>query len=508
MYAQQPQMASFDEDYELADPNPAATIQAFRAFGYDVAAAVADLVDNSISAGAKRIDIHFEWDGADSYAYFLDNGRGMSGARLKEAMRAGTASPNAVRDISDLGRFGLGLKTASFSQCKVLTVSSTDASADPIQKNWDLDYVGQCNEWRLKRGPGPIAKTVLSKLGGKHPRPGTLVIWESMDRLIAEQDVGDAHAHGRFLKMLERVQKHLSMVFHLFLSGPSKIKITLNGDPIIAWDPFLSGESATQETPAELHYLKNHQIKVTPYVLPHHSKITDAQYLLAEGPRGWADMQGFYVYRNKRLLVAGDWLGLGIRKEEHYKLARIKIELPNALDQEWQLDVKKCTAIPHPQVQSRLKRIAQATRSRASEIYRHRGKALVRKAGGKHIFVWEQKVRRGKCSFSINREHPLVALALQKRDRGSISALLRLVEETIPAELIQQLQNEKPDSMSPPFETSASPDLIRMLEELYDALVSTGKTHRDALSQLAFTEPFNKYQELIPSLEARLKRKG
>ncbi len=501
-------MTTSTEEYEMADPNPAATIHAFRAFGYDVTSAIADLIDNSISAEAKRIEVYFHWDGEASYAYVLDNGRGMAEERVKEAMRPGTSHPDHQRDAADLGRFGLGLKTASFSQCKILTISSTDSSAAPVQKNWNLDYVNEHNAWRLLKGPGTVAQKVLAKLGTKHPRPGTVVVWESMDRLIAEQEVSDKDAHRRFLNTLDRIAKHLSMVFHQFLSGPSRIKILLNDEPIEAWDPFLSGEPATQEPASEIHFLRDHKIKVTPYILPHHSKITDKQYDLAQGPRGWADMQGFFVYRNKRLLVAGDWLGLGFRKEEHYKLARIKIELPNALDHEWQLDVKKCTAIPHPQVQSSLKRIALATRSRASEIYRHRGKVLARKSGARHIFVWQEKIRKSKRFFSINREHPMVMHAFEKKDRASINALLRLVEETIPAEYIQQLQNETPDSMSPPFETSSSPDLIRMLEELYECLRKAGKSHKDSISQLTFTEPFDKYPELIPSLEARLKKKG
>jgi len=308
--------------------------------------------------------------------------------------------------------------------------------------------------------------------------------------------------------MLERISKHLSMVFHQFLAGPNRIRILLNEEPIEAWDPFLAGETATQEIAAEIHLLRGHKIKVTPYVLPHHSKITDAQYELTEGPRGWTDMQGFYVYRNRRLLVAGDWLGLGFRKEEHYKLARIKIELPNALDHEWQLDVKKCTAIPHPEVQASLKRIALATRSRASEIYRHRGKVLARKSPGHNVFVWQEKIRKGKRFFSINRSHPIVLRAFKDLDRQAVSALLRLVEETIPAEYIQQLQNEAPDSMSGPFETSSSPELIRMLEDLYTSLRKTGKAHKQCLTELAYIEPFNKYPELIPALEVRLRKAG
>ena len=499
-------MTTSNDNYEITDPNPAATIHSFRAFGYDVTAAIADLIDNSISAKAKEIRIHFHWDGEASYAYILDDGEGMSEPELKEAMRPGTTHPNTERAVTDFGRFGLGLKTASFSQCKILTVSSAKATTTPVQRNWNLDYVNDHNEWRLLKEAGPLAEKVLSKLGTKHPRPGTVVIWECMDRLIANQDVADKKAHLGFLKTLDRIAKHLAMVFHQFLSGPKPVKIYLNGDPIVAWDPFLTGEVSTQDLASDFLFLKDYCIRVTPYVLPHHSKISDAQYKLAEGPRGWPDMQGFYVYRNKRLLVAGDWLGLGYRKEEHYKLARIKVELPNTLDHEWQLDVKKCTAIPHPLVQSSLKRIAQLTRNRACEICRHRGKVIARKSDMKHVFVWQEKTRRGKQFFSINRDHPIVSRALKQPDKANVNALLRLTEETIPAEYIQQMQNEKPDSMSPPFETSTSPDLIRILEEVYWCLRKEDKSHKDTIAQLVCTEPFDRFPELIPMLEERLEK--
>src|SRR5439155_3815390 len=133
-------------------------------------------------------------------------------------------------------------------------------------------------------------------------------------------------------------------------------------------------EPATQRLPTEDLPFQARRVHVAPYVLPHVSKLDAAAHADASGSRGWNAQQGFYVYRARRLLVAGDWLGLSrMQQEEHYKLARIRVDLNNAMDEAWQIDVRKAAArIPGP-LQPELNRIAQATRRRAAEAYRFRG---------------------------------------------------------------------------------------------------------------------------------------
>ena len=129
------------------------------------------------------------------------------------------------------------------------------------------------------------------------------------------------------------------------------------------------------------------------------------------GSREWNSRQGFYVYRNRRMLVAGDWLGLPFTKEEHYKLARIQVDIPNAMDQDWQIDVRKSRVRPPGVLRKDLERIANLTRKRAVEIYRHRGKIVARSRSAGHTFAWQRKVKNGTIFYCLDRKHPLISKA-------------------------------------------------------------------------------------------------
>lgn len=489
-------------DFEVAAPRADAMIQSLRAFGYDLATAVADLIDNSISAGAKNIRVVFHWSGADSSFSLIDDGRGMSEADLFEAMRPGTRSPLESRDPRDLGRFGLGLKTASFSQCRRLTVRSKRNDGGPATRCWDLDYVTRCGEWRLLKSCSASSERFLSELDSLES--GTVVLWEIMDRLVADTYVDDAHSHNRFLERVEQVHKHIAMVFHRFLERPNGIKVWVNDQPVKPWDPFLSREKATQCLTDEVMPLFGKSMNVRPYVLPHHSKISSDMHINAAGPRGWNAQQGFYVYRNDRLLVDGDWLGLGFQKEEHYKLARISIDIPNSLDSEWKIDVKKSIARPPAQLRERLKRIARLTRDSASAVYRHRGQLTTRHALPQ-CFVWEERVRHGKRFYCVNREHPLVKDALiESESKPKLRALLTLLEETVPVPMIAISNAENPDRQGVPFEHLPAKELQLVLAEIYRSLRSGGLSAEDAKARIAVMEPFDRYPEHVASLDGEL----
>jgi hypothetical protein len=482
------------EDYEIVAPEPGALIESLRAFGYTPQTAIADLIDNSITAGARNIWVYFTWNGDGSYITIRDDGTGMTPEELVAAMRAGSQNPLNRRTRKDLGRFGLGLKTASFSQCRILTVSSNVSGSPITTRRWDLDYVGKTSEWRLLHGTTHGSEQRISEL--EDLKSGTLVLWECMDRIVGNDRVDDQKAEKRFLKNISNVEQHLGMVFHRFIEDLKGITIYINGHKIEAWDPFLSNESTTQQLQEERLHLNGDVIRVHPYVLPHHSRLSSTAYDRGGGPRGWNAQQGFYVYRNRRLLLAGDWLGLGIRKEEHYKLARIAIDLPNSMDQEWDIDVRKSRARPPGILQEDLRRIARITRERAIDVYRHRGKVLSRKTSGNDIFVW--------IKFRINHEHALIANLLQissQEDRTRIEALLRLIEETIPVPLIMLENSEHPDAQFIPFEGVASSEVLGIIKEFYRSLRHRGISSTKAKERLIVLEPFQDFKELIMSLD-------
>jgi hypothetical protein len=476
------------DEFDLVEPNAGALIESLRAFGYTPETAVADLVDNSITAGARNIDIEFSWNGPDSRVTITDDGTGMAVVELVDAMRAGSKSPRAKRDPSDLGRFGLGLKTASFSQCRMLTVVSKAKGSDPASRRWDLDEVVGSGEWRLLHGPTPWGAGRLAELG--KAKSGTTVIWERLDRLVDHSDAEDSSAQRRFLAIADRVAAHLSMTFHRFLSG-RRLSIRLNGVELARWDPFLESNPACQALGLELIRCADGEIEVQPFVLPHRSKLSADDFKLAGGARGWNDLQGFYVYRNERLLVAGDWLGMRFTKEEHYKLARIRVDIPNNTDELWQIDVRKSVAVPPPEVRESLNRLAKITRERAVEVYRHRGKVVTRQADRGISPLWHEKVRHGRISYEINREHDAVAAALADPTVKSVKTLLRLVEETVPIPLIAINSAERPEEHAVPL-GDATPRAARSLAvEVYRAV-----------RRVLATDPFHLYPELHEALDA------
>ena len=484
-------------DYDIANPGATELFESLRAFGYDLPTALADVIDNSISAGARNVWIELKWAGRGSRILIRDDGRGMTESRLVEAMRPGSASPLDDRDPEDLGRFGLGLKTASISQCRCLTVLTRAPGSDGAVRRWDLDYIASTGtgEWRLLKGDALISAEDRALLDGQ--ASGTVLFWDRLDALVGDVEPEDETGQRHFRERAEAVRDHLAMVFHRFLKGRGAIRLHLNGRRVEPWDPFMEDSDAIEPLPEEDLGRAGDQVQVKAFILPHHSRISADEHAAAAGPRGWNEHQGFYIYRNRRLLVAGDWLGLGMQKEEHFKLARIRIDLPASADLPWQIDVKKCRARPPAAMRNDLLRIARTARSRASSIYRHRGKVIQRTLGDGRVFLWKHLTKHGRTFYKINREHPLVEKVLSTvTAKGPVRALLSLVEQTIPAPLIVVNNAEAPDSLAQPFEDSPA-ELRRAMAEVFSALVEGGAARSEAARALLAMEPFNGFPDLV-----------
>jgi Histidine kinase-, DNA gyrase B-, and HSP90-like ATPase len=429
-------------EWDEIPPHAASLIEGLRSFGYNLPMAIADLIDNSIFSGAKRVWLQFHWEGDRSSISIVDDGSGMDEAKLLEAMRLGTTNPLAVRDPLDLGRFGLGLKTASFSQCRKVTVRTRRHRNSIVTRCWDLDLIARANAWQLSRAAGPCASKFSSRLDSL-PH-GTAVVWESLDRLVEGAETESDEDEGLFLGCADSVRDHIASVFHRFLSGPRPIQVLLNNNPVKPWDPFLEDETATLNLAPEKLRLNGTVIEIHPVVLPHLSKVSAETHERAAGTRGWDLQQGFYVYRNRRLIVPGDWLGLkSWRPESTYKLARIRVDVPNTLDLAWGIDVTKSKAIPPRELRGDLERIGLHTRSVAKRIYTQRGARLMPSTQSERIFLWEQRAKHNQVAYRLNRDHPLVrAAAAESPDKPKFTALLRLIEETLPVPCRRSIQNQ------------------------------------------------------------------
>ncbi len=485
-------------DFDVVGPRADALMESLRATGYSLPDAIADLIDNSLAASARNVWLSFHWAGADSSVSVVDDGLGMTCPVLVNAMRMGSRNPLEERAASDLGRYGLGMKTASISQARSLTVASR-VSGDPeiSIRRWDLDQIASARDWRLLRSATEEGITRLSVL--KNMSQGTVVIWEKLDRAVGAASASDVKARRQFLEAIRGVEAHVAMVFHRYMSGPRAVALWINDQRVAPWDPFLADHPATQRLPSEVLGPAGSPIVVEPYILPHHTRLTEEQHSTAGGPAGWNAQQGFYIYRNRRLLLAGDWLGLGYRKEEHYKLARILVDLPNSMDHEWEIDVRKSKARPPPAIRDELRRIARITRDRAVTVYRHRGKTIARSAQASPMFVWQRRVRSQRVSYIINREHPLIKEALQAgpADNPTLNRLLRLIEEYIPVQQIWVDAAEGDETQSQPFESAASEEVIEMIRMLYRAYRLSGMSHAEALGRLSSTEAFGDRYELV-----------
>lgn len=486
-----------------APPRAAAMLESLRGLGYSSAAALADIVDNSISAGATEARIEFTWDGPNSRISILDDGRGMDDAELESALRLGDKNPLDARDTRDLGRFGMGLKTASFSQCRRLTVASVKHSAESCLR-WDLEELAahSDSDWLLYEGPAKGSKPYLAGLKGK--RSGTLVLWESMDRIVS-----DGYTADDFNNLVDSVESHLAMVFHRLIQGPRpRFKLLLNGRAVAPWDPFMNGHPAKPWSSPTTHHSTDYgSVSVQCHVLPHRDKLTPAEFDESGGPAGWTAQQGFYVYRNERLLLAGGWLGLGNarawNREEAHRLARIRIDIPNTADADWKIDVRKSTAWPPVSLRPWLMALAENTREKARRVFAYRGTPTPAQGNIPIEQAWRVERVKAGMRYRIEETHPSVTAVLANAGTLGplVKAMLRVIEETVPVQRIWLDTAENKETPRTGFEGEPNEAVVEVARVLFDDLIERkGLSAAEARKSLLRTEPFQKYPALVAKL--------
>jgi len=295
------------------------------------------------------------------------------------------------------------------------------------------------------------------------------------------------------------VKKHLSMVFHKFIDDG--LNIYFKERKIKSWDPVMLGYAGLQPKPESK--IEGDRIALKGFVLPHRSKLDPEGYEYGKGPKdSWISHQGFYIYRNNRLLVAGDWLGL-FKKEIHYDLCRIGIYLPNDLDEDWQIDIKKSVARPPLKHRDKINSIAKDTRAKALDVYRNKGQNLKRKVSKDQFSpLWESKVRHGKIFYTINREHHLISELLSKSKdiKKDINTVFRFIEETVPVPSITYNENKNFNPHGIPFEGSDNAELLNVIQSMYDGLINKGKSSKQAKLIILNIEPYSHYPEYVEKL--------
>lgn len=414
-----------------ASPYAASLIEGHRDIGYSLETAIADIIDNSITATARKIEIFADTVSDDPFVAIVDDGKGMSEPELIDAMRLGSKNPLAERDPKDLGRFGLGLKSASFSQCRRLTVLSRNEHGT-TSATWDLDVVAQRKNWMLDVADNMDGVRDLSWF----PTKGTAIIWEKLDRLsggISNDRIKRAEHMNAALAIAEL---HIRLVFHRFLEGTRpKLRISLNGRPLKPIDPTAHNHKACQIEPEEDLPLAQGKVVVQCFTLPHHKMMSEAEWREIGGPEGHLRSQGLYIYRGDRLIIAGGWMGLA-RQTELTKLCRVRVDIPNSMDALWKIDVKKASAQLPPAVSARLRRVIESFLGTSKRTYRSRGQKLVEH--DRHP-LWVRILQDNKIVFRPNLEHPVFQKfgdELPQEFRSGFETCLKLLGSGLPIETL------------------------------------------------------------------------
>ena len=486
-------------------PKASTLMGSLRSMGYSFESAVADVVDNSISAHARNIRILFPSNPMDELALgILDDGDGMTDDVLFEAMRYGCLSAEEERSEEDLGRFGMGMKSASLSQCRRLTVISYEGK-NLNGYTWDYNHIVETQDWMIQELEAREIDELpyISRL--KNQGVGTLVIWQDFDVL---SNSSGGQVYSSLVDLRSSLEKSLALIYHRYLSGgaSSRLHIYINELDIKPLDPFLEQHpKTTSKKEIELDVKDSSGIeriiKIRPFILPFATELKEKDKQLIGGVENLRAKQGFYIYRNKRLIIWGTWFGLK-QRAELTKNARIRVDIPNSLDDIWSIDIKKQQASIPKQILHRLKKAVEEALDFSVRQQNYRGRT--RKVNENIDYIWDRKEGRNNTFFyQINRESKLFQFVRDKmndEDYGYLEMLLTEIENNLP---IQQLYIDKSNEcVSTPEETDDR------LDDLYQTAVTLAKTLMDIRSDgwesivndIMKSEPWCKYPKIKEKL--------
>ena len=479
-------------------PEAAALMMSARSFGnYDLPSALADLLDNSVKAKARNIEVFCVREDANPVVRILDDGHGMPEEELHRAMRPASSNPDDERAADDLGRFGWGMKSASLSQCRRLTVL-TRHDGKYCGAVWDLDDL---DDWKM----GVLDEVETKQLANPKllKSDGTEVIWTKCDRL---SEFGKVRSK-EFNELVAHAKSELALTFHRYLAGEHglrKLAIKFNGDPLKPVDPFLRDHPATQAKPLEHLELEGKPFTVQAFILPHYSKLSSAEHEKLGGEEGFVRSQGFYVYRQHRLIMHGTWFRL-VKHGELSQLVRIAVNIPNSLDEIWKITADKSEAQLPSGLRARLGKIVKGLKGQSGRVFQSRG-GRIKPTGGKTP-VWAKYVRNGEVRYYLNREHPLIAGMLEHEDADvarSFGAAMSIIEDCFPAVSIGEDFASRPEMMNQSVLDRGA--FVERLESALPSLLVRSEGSFEKLWELLqATEPWAEHKAVV---EEHLREKG
>lgn len=486
-------------------PKASTLMGSLRSMGYSFESAVADVIDNSLSAHAQNVRILFPMNPMDELALgILDDGDGMTKEVLLEAMRYGCMSAEKERSEEDLGRFGMGMKSASLSQCRCLTVVSFEGKT-LNGLTWDYNHILETQDWMIQELDGSEINKLpyIEKL--KTQKRGTLVIWQDFDVL---SNSSGGQVYSTLMDLRSTLENSLALIYHRFLSGigTSRLHIFINELDVKPQDPFLEQHPKTtvkKEIELDIKDSKGieRMIKIRPFILPFATELKEKDKQLIGGIENLRAKQGFYVYRNKRLIIWGTWFGMK-QRAELTKNARIRVDIPNTLDDIWSIDIKKQQAAIPKQILHRLRKSVEEALDFSVRQQSFRGRT--EKVNDDIDYIWDRKRGRNNTFFyQINRESKLYKFVRDKmneEDYNYLEMLLTEIENNLP---IQQLYIDKSnESITVPEETDERlDDVYQMAVTLATTLMSIRTDGWEAIvDDLMNSEPWCKY----PAIKEKL----
>ena len=423
-------------------PDPISMLESNRNLGYSIEEAVSDLIDNAITAKATEIVYEIHWNNGTPFFLLKDNGHGMSNDTLINSFKLGSKNPLENRDPHDLGRFGFGMKTASLSQARILTVITKKNGSNTIYRSLDLNFMARLNQgWKLKKVAEELITSELLYLD-QH-ESGTIIKWSDWDRAPKDND--------EFTDLVEVINSYIRVCFHRFIEDKG-IKLFCHETEIKPCGPIPSGEGSEQFSSIALS--QNQRARQTAFILQHPQKWEEDYEAISRFNsfrlfKGFERQQGIYIYRCDRLLTPrGGWLGL-LRKGNSAKLARVVIDYPNDADSLWSLDITKTNASIPYQFKKEIKKLIDAAR-RASITKIVRGNRSIKKSltPGRNAHIWKVSIDKEFNSYRylVDLEHPLFSNLIKEKviSLAGLQLIATVISDNLPVATIIQNNDEDP----------------------------------------------------------------
>lgn len=424
---------------EICIPNPEYLIKSIAEQGYTLETSIADLIDNSISAGAKRIEVLVNTQKTPFSLFISDDGCGMSKEELKKNMNFPSGSMEEIRTPEDLGRFGLGLKTASFAQTRRVTVISKKSDDKKYNgRTWDVNHLRECGNWEvIINSDEEINKSLIAYRELSHGflnqysnfNPNTIIIWHGLYKFETGIPLNDKYANLQ-KELTETTKEYLQLIFHRFMEKENPLRIRLNNEQLKPFDPFPKN---ARNISIQQKLLVGNKLRLEGFVLPNRSiseSKESSEWTISH--KSLMDMEGLYVYRADRIIVFGGWNGL-IKKSSRLQLARLKVEIGNGIDNLFHLNVAKSSiTIPFGERIAFVRYVSELKTEAEKEFFNYETRGNAIKNSLKSLF--KKIPTTNGMILRIDEEFPLVkefTHSLNEEQRQQLRIIFRIITTTI-----------------------------------------------------------------------------